>query len=242
MISNMDLIFRLLLATVLGGFIGFEREVNNRPAGFRTHILVTVGSCLIMVLSIYAFMGFGPEGRGGEPARLAAQVVSGIGFLGAGTIMREGTNVRGLTTAASIWISGGIGLAVGTGFYLGAVVTTAIALFSLSSLRILERRIAQMKRYSEVKIKGIGRPGFIGEIGTVFGRFHISIKNIVIENEFVQEDQDYQDYEYNIQLTFFIKIPAKLNRMELYCHLKQVQGIESVVWDNIQVIFNNKIL
>ncbi|AKL94149.1 MgtC/SapB transporter [Clostridium aceticum] len=239
MISDIDLIFRLVSAAILGGLIGLEREVNNRPAGFRTHILVTVGSCLIMVLSIYGFVGFGPEGRGGEPARLAAQVVSGIGFLGAGTIMREGTNVRGLTTAASIWISGGIGLAMGAGFYLGAAITTMIALFSLASLGVVEKRIARLKRYSELRIKGIGRPGFIGEIGTALGRFHISIKNIVIENDFVQEDHD---HEYNIHLTFYIRVPVKLNRMELYCYLKQIKGLESVIWDNIQVIFNNKIL
>ncbi|SNR97021.1 putative Mg2+ transporter-C (MgtC) family protein [Anaerovirgula multivorans] len=239
MITNTDLLLRLLLAGVLGGIIGFEREVNNRPAGFRTHILVTVGSCLIMILSIYGFIGFGPEGRGGEPARLAAQVVSGIGFLGAGTIMREGTNVKGLTTAASLWISGGIGLAVGAGFFIGALITTAIALFSLASLGLLEKRIGKLRRYSEVKIKGIGRPGFIGDIGTVFGRFHINIKNIIVENDFTQEEDE---YEYNMQITFFVKTPSKLNRLEVYNDLKRIEGIDSVVWDDIQVIHNNRII
>ncbi|SDK04919.1 MgtC/SapB family protein [Natronincola ferrireducens] len=239
MISNIDLIVRLFLAGILGGLIGFEREVNNRPAGFRTHILVTVGSCLIMILSIYGFIGFGLDGRGGEPARLAAQVISGIGFLGAGTIMREGTNVKGLTTAASIWISGGIGLAVGAGFYLGAFITTGIALFSLASLGLLEKRMVKLRRYSEVKVGGVGRPGFIGDIGTVFGRFHINIKNIVVENDLNQEDDE---YEYNIQITFLVRTPPKLNRGEVYQGLKNIQGIESVVWDGIQVIHNNKIL
>lgn len=239
MITNVDLLLRLLLAGVLGGMIGFEREVNNRPAGFRTHILVTVGSCLIMILSIYGFIGFGLEGRGGEPARLAAQVVSGIGFLGAGTIMREGTNVKGLTTAASLWISGGIGLAVGAGFFIGALITTAIALFSLASLGLLEKRIGKLRRYSEVKIKGIGRPGFIGDIGTVFGMFHINIKNIIVENDDTQDDDE---YEYSMQITFFIKIPSKLNRLEIYNHLKRIEGIDSVVWDDIQVIHNNRII
>lgn len=235
----MDLFLRLIIATALGGIIGFEREVNNRPAGFRTHILVTVGSCLIMILSIYGFIGYGPDGQGGEPARLAAQVVSGIGFLGAGTILREGTNIKGLTTAASLWISGGIGLAVGAGFYLGALMTTMIALFSLASLRILEKRIVKLRRYSEVKIKGIGRPGFIGDIGTVYGKFHINIKNIVLENDPSQEEDE---YEYNIQITFFIRTPPKLNRLALYNELKRVEGIESVIWDDVHVIHNNTIL
>lgn len=238
-ISNADIILRLLLAGALGGIIGFEREVNNRPAGFRTHILVTVGSCLIMILSIYGFVGFGPEGRGGEPARLAAQVVSGIGFLGAGTIMREGTNVKGLTTAASLWISGGIGLAVGTGFYIGALVTTAIALFSLASLGILERRMGKLRRYSEVKVKGIGRPGFIGDIGTVFGKFNINIKNIIVENDSLQDEDE---YEYNMQITFYVRIPPKLNHLDLYNHLKNIEGIDGVVWDDLQVIHNNRII
>lgn len=239
MITNGTIVIRLILATILGGIIGLEREVNNRPAGFRTHILVTVGSCLIMILSMYGFDGFGPEGRGGEPARLAAQVVSGIGFLGAGTIMREGTNVRGLTTAASLWISGGIGLAVGAGFYVGALVTSVIALFSLVSVRLFEKRMIKLRRYSVVKVDGIGRPGFIGDIGTVFGRFHINIKNIIVEND---ETQEVDGYEHNIRITFFVRVPSKMPRLELYNQLKRIDGIESVVWDDIEVIHNNRIL
>ncbi|MCC5910695.1 MAG: MgtC/SapB family protein [Clostridiaceae bacterium] len=239
MLSAFELVLRLLSATILGGIIGFEREVNNRPAGFRTHILVTLGSCLIMVLSIYGFAGYGPGGLGGDPARLAAQVVSGIGFLGAGTILREGTNVKGLTTAASLWLSGGIGLAVGAGFYLGAFLTTILALFSLASLGLLEKRMVKLRRYSEVKVKGIGRPGFIGDIGTVFGKYHVSIKNIVVENDLVQEEDE---YEYNIKITFYTRIPPKLKRIELFNDLKRIEGIESVLWDNIEVIHNNRIL
>ncbi len=162
MISGADIAIRLVVATILGGILGFEREISNRPAGLRTHILVTLGSCLIMVLSVYGFEGMGVDGAGGEPARLAAQVVSGIGFLGAGTILREGTNVRGLTTAASIWISGGIGLAAGLGFYFAAFVTTGLALFSLLILKTVETRMSKMKKYSEVRIRGLGRPGLVG--------------------------------------------------------------------------------
>ncbi|MEW6227795.1 MAG: MgtC/SapB family protein, partial [Bacillota bacterium] len=122
MISQTEIIFRLVLAMMFGGFIGLERESHKRPAGFRTHILVCVGSALVMMISQYAFVNFARTTEY-DPGRIAAQVVSGIGFLGAGTILREGPTIKGLTTAASLWVVAGIGLAVGTGFYLAGAVT-----------------------------------------------------------------------------------------------------------------------
>lgn len=106
------MIIRLLLAGLMGGIIGLERESHGRPAGLRTHIIVSLGSCLIMLVSIYGFEDAGNR----DPARLAAQVISGIGFLGAGTILREGATIIGLTTAASLWVVAGIGLAMGAVF------------------------------------------------------------------------------------------------------------------------------
>jgi len=235
-ITTTDLLIRLLMASLLGGLIGIEREVNNRPAGFRTHILVTLGSCLIMILSIYGFSGLGTDGRGGEPARLAAQVVSGIGFLGAGTIMREGTNVRGLTTAASIWVCGGIGLAIGTGFYEAAILTTLLAIGSLVSVQFVEKRFTKMRRYSEIKVFGVGRPGFVGEIGTVFGKYYIAIRNIQIDN--YNDDED--SYVGDIQITFLIKTPVKLDRFGIYNDLKDLKGITSVNWDGVEIIDNKE--
>ncbi len=110
MISQMEIITRLVLAAVIGGLIGIEREFKNRPAGLRTHVLVSLGSALIMLISIDGFTNI--VNQTGDPARLAAQVVSGIGFLGAGTIMRTENSINGLTTAASLWVAAGIGLAV----------------------------------------------------------------------------------------------------------------------------------
>ena len=116
---NWDMILRLLLATVLGGAVGIERGSGDRPAGFRTHILVCTGSALIMLVSMYGFDDTYVSGisnaNNRDSARIAAQVVSGIGFLGAGTIMHEGVTVRGLTTAASLWMVSAIGLAAGAG-------------------------------------------------------------------------------------------------------------------------------
>lgn len=123
---------RLLLAAVLGCWIGFEREQYNRPAGARTYALVCIGSALVMIISEYTYKIYGGIV---EPTRLGAQVVSGIGFLGAGTIMKEGFTVRGLTTAAGLWVMSCIGLAAGIGFYSGAVIATMLNYFILLILK-----------------------------------------------------------------------------------------------------------
>ena len=141
---NWDMILRLLLATVLGGAVGIERGSGDRPAGFRTHILVCTGSALIMLVSMYGFDDTYVSGisnaNNRDSARIAAQVVSGIGFLGAGTIMHEGVTVRGLTTAASLWMVSAIGLAAGAGMYVISIVATAIMLITLVSFRSWEKR------------------------------------------------------------------------------------------------------
>lgn len=144
MITHFETLFRLVLASVLSGVIGFEREAHGRAAGLRTHILVCVGSTLIMLTSLYIFdiyIGRAPL----DPTRIAANVVAGIGFLGAGTIIRSGSSVIGLTTAASIWAVAGIGLAVGCGYYSGAFLTTLIILATLLVLRKVEGVVAYKK-------------------------------------------------------------------------------------------------
>ena len=135
MITDIQVASRLFLAAVLGGVIGFERQKHNkRIAGLRTHILVTVGSALIMLVSIYIFEAYAGKANV-DPGRIAAGVVTGIGFLGAGTIIRSGENVQGLTTAASLWTVSGIGLAVGCGFYIAGFTASIITLATLYLLR-----------------------------------------------------------------------------------------------------------
>jgi putative Mg2+ transporter-C (MgtC) family protein len=129
------IIISLFLAAIFSGFIGYEREYHGHSAGLRTHILVGVGSALVMIISIYGF-GSGYPNR--DPARLAAQVVSGIGFIGAGTIIQTGTDIKGLTTATTLWLTMAIGLAAGAGRFLIALVTTIIALITLIILRRVE--------------------------------------------------------------------------------------------------------
>lgn len=129
-----DAVFKMALAVFFSGVIGYEREHSHRPAGFRTHILVAVGSALVMMTSGYVFREY--EGLGTfDPTRLGAQVISGIGFLGAGTILREGFSVKGLTTAASLWAVSCIGLAVGAGYYIGALVTTLVIYLTLNTFK-----------------------------------------------------------------------------------------------------------
>jgi putative Mg2+ transporter-C (MgtC) family protein len=145
MVSDQEVVFRLLLSVLFSGLIGLEREVYGRAAGLRTHILVCVGATLIMLTAIHLYEQF----RGlveVDPGRVAAQVVSGIGFLGAGTIIQFRGSVRGLTTAASLWAAAGMGLAIGSGFYMGAIATTAIVLAVLYILSRVERRVVGSKR------------------------------------------------------------------------------------------------
>jgi putative Mg2+ transporter-C (MgtC) family protein len=141
---EVELVLRLLGAAILGAVVGIEREVRDQPAGFRTHILVAVGSCLFTLISAYGFAGFLDEEQVTfDPTRIAAQIVTGIGFLGAGAILRSGMSVRGLTTAASLWVVAAVGLAVGAGAYVLASTATAVTLLALFVLRPLRSRLVR---------------------------------------------------------------------------------------------------
>jgi putative Mg2+ transporter-C (MgtC) family protein len=141
-------LLRLSLAAVLGGLIGVERELREREAGLRTHLLVSLGSALFTIVGAYGFHAFLESGQAvvrADPTRIAAQIVTGIGFLGAGAIIRQGLSVRGLTTAATLWVVAAVGLAAGAGYYSAAVITTAVVLVALWPLRLLAYRI--LRRY-----------------------------------------------------------------------------------------------
>jgi putative Mg2+ transporter-C (MgtC) family protein len=133
-----EVLLRLFVAAALGGAIGVERELRERQAGLRTHLVVSVGAALFTLVSAYGFGGF--DGKV-DPTRIAAQIVSGIGFLGAGAIIRQGLSVRGLTTAASLWLVAAIGMASGAGYWDGALIATLGALLTLGPLRVISFRI-----------------------------------------------------------------------------------------------------
>jgi len=140
-------LLRLVVAALLGGVIGLERELDEKAAGLRTHMLVSVGSALFTLVSAYGFREFLTHGKvvSFDPSRIAAQIVTGIGFLGAGVIFRQGFTIRGLTTAASLWLVAAVGLASGAGYWQGAVIATGVAVVSLRPLERVKERIVPQR-------------------------------------------------------------------------------------------------
>lgn len=146
-LSTAEITLRLVVAAALSGVIGLERELRERAAGLRTHMLVGVGSALFTLVSAYAWSDFifdRSQGTVFDPTRIAAQIVTGIGFLGAGAILRQGLSVRGLTTAAGLWVVAAIGMASGAGYWIPAVITTAIVLIGLGPFRWLEGALSRI--------------------------------------------------------------------------------------------------
>ena len=207
---------RLTVATLLGAIIGLEREQHGRPAGLRTHILVALGSCLIMLISVYGF----PGGADWDPARLAAQVVSGIGFLGAGTILRDGTSIRGLTTAASLWVVAGIGLAAGTGFYWAAAVTTFFAVLVLVFLDNVERKFFPAAT-ERIDAAFTDQPGVLAIFSQVFAANGISIRKIHMDID-----------EENKKVLISLQVKGhNINKEKILDELRLLPGLIHVKWN-----------
>ena len=141
---------RLVLAAIAGAVVGTERELRRQTAGLRTHILICVGACLLMILSIWLPATVASEK--GDPARIAAQVVSGIGFLGAGAFVKIGNDVKGMTTASSLWVIAAIGLTIGAGLWMPAMIALALAFFALSTLEPIERRLFPAERFKYIQV------------------------------------------------------------------------------------------
>ena len=179
MITDLIVLQRLLIITAIAGAIGYERERHGRAAGFRTHILVGIGSCLVMLTGLYLPQAVGGNPSAIDPTRMAAQVISGIGFLGAGTILRFRTSVRGLTTAASLWAVGGIGLAVGAGFLHGAMVTGLIVMVVMFTLSPLERAMRK-DWYQTLVIETIGTAHELAVIRKLLAKHDIEIRDLDI--------------------------------------------------------------
>lgn len=233
MISQGEVVIRLVFSAIIGGLIGTEREANNRPAGLRTHILVSVGSALIMLVSIDGFYNPKTGLPVGDPARLASQVVSGIGFLGAGTIMRTGNNIKGLTTAASLWVCAGIGLAIGSGYYLGGLLTAGIVLLTLMSLGFFEKRVFKTK-YRTLEVTSKNRPGLIGEIGTLLGKYDITIKDIsIVDSELENEEENTI-----MEMHFVVKIPNTFNSSNFFHEIYQINGVFKAIFDGKMISYN----
>lgn len=212
-----ELIVKLLLSVVLGGIVGYEREYKSRPAGLRTHILVCIGAALVQITAINYYRNSVIPGM--DPMRMGAQVISGIGFLGAGTILKEGANIRGLTTAASIWAVGCIGLAVGTGLYIEAAAATILIYISLKGFKRIEGRIAKNRKYMSLEILADNTPGMIGSIGSLLG-----MKDILIDNiEMSEVNGDKTVIYMGIKLKYII--PAE----NIVDEIAKIEGVHKVV-------------
>ena len=214
MIVEWEMAIRLLMSCILGGFIGYERESHHKTAGLRTHILVSIGSCLIMILSIKIYQsvqGF----TNADPTRLAAQVVSGIGFLGAGSIIKDGPTVKGLTTAASLWVVSGVGLAVGSGYYMGALMTTGLVLLTLTILSRIEKK--DHRQLITLVITTTDTPRKIGHIGSAFGKYGINIKDVRID-----ERKD------SLDITFMVYVSKNVKVNDVTMDILNIDGITSV--------------
>lgn len=181
-IDDFTMVLRLVISVLLGGIIGVERQHRGKIAGLRTHILVSLGSCLVAILSVNLYAAV--QGlTNADPARLAAQVVSGIGFLGAGAIMKEGSTIKGLTTAASLWVVASVGLAIGAGMLVGAVATTILVVVALEIVPKLQKYFTcNLPTSVCLVIKSAEYPGQIGRIGSCLGALGVSIIQIHIED------------------------------------------------------------
>jgi putative Mg2+ transporter-C (MgtC) family protein len=212
-----EALLRLALAGVLGGAIGLERELREREAGLRTHLLVSVGAALFTIAGAYGF-----DSVRTDPTRVAAQIVTGIGFLGAGAIIRQGFSVRGLTTAATLWVVAAVGLACGAGYYSAAGITTAVVLVALWPLRIAAYRILRRFRAEDgrmlVELPAGAPPGaVIDEIERLGARI------TALE---VSQEGDRRRLELDLAL------PRTLSAPQLVAQLADVSNVADVRWSD----------
>jgi putative Mg2+ transporter-C (MgtC) family protein len=183
MIPDIEIVIRLGIAALLGMLVGFERERQNQPAGLRTHTILAIGSCLAMTISINMAFQFMPQINDSDPARLAAQVVSGIGFLGAGAILRYGTNVKGLTTATSLWTIAIVGLAVGAGHYFAGLATTGMLLIILVLLNVLEKKLIKVYETITLSVTAQNNPDLVEELLALFKKMKKKILSVSVDSD-----------------------------------------------------------
>ncbi len=214
MINQTDILLRILIATALGAVIGIERERQNQPAGWRTHIVLVVGATLAMVLSINLSTQFQPLAPNGDPARLAAQVISGIGFLGAGAILRYGPNVKGLTTAASLWTMAVVGLAVGAGYYLPAAAATGLLLLVLEVLDIAEKKIFGPDMAVTVELHLQDRPNVLKDINKIWKKHKLNAKIISIRKNIKNKRLEVEISFRSRKTDLYDLLTAEMNELE----------------------------
>lgn len=214
-----EVVIRLLLAILIGGLIGYEREFKNRPAGFRTHILVCIGACVISMIQLYdvqetvKLILAQPQLASALKAdigRIGAQVVSGVGFLGAGTIIHEKGSIKGLTTAASLWVVACIGLAIGLGYYYLSILAAIAVVISLVTLKKFESRFLEKASIIKIQIEYLDKKEMVKKVDSYFEDKNVKIKNI----EFLLEEELEGEFAYMKSL-YTILVPRYVRREEL---------------------------
>jgi len=222
MVSEVEIILRFVLASVLGGLIGLEREVHGREAGIRTYLLVSLGSALIMVVSEFLSVKYQGRPSGeiirGDPGRIAAQAITGIGFLGAGVILRYKDSIRGLTTAACMWVVCAIGLCVGSGYYLFSLAASAIALISLLGLKAWEKKIRK-DWYQEMVVISEDIEGQIDRVQAIIDKYESKVTKLGIKRNFREKE---------ITLAFHLQFRAIQPAQDMYREVFGLQGIKEV--------------
>ena len=222
-LATWEILVRLGAAAALGGAIGIERELREREAGFRTHLLVSVGAALFTLVSAYAWTDFQFSQASGvtfDPTRIAAQIVTGIGFIGAGAIIRHGLTVRGVTTAATLWMVAAIGMACGAGFFWAAGIATAISLVSLGPLRVVARRMRDRPHSRRLGVEleedAPAAPvlAALEELGVGITSFSVGVR------------------DGGRRLSCVVELPAEETAEELVRRLGGIDGVSGVEWNN----------
>ena len=213
---------KIILAVIAGGIIGLEREKHGRPAGLRTHLLVAAGSCLMMIVSEAFFLKYGDLPGSGvvrlDPGRAAAQIITGIGFLGAGVIIKEGFIVRGLTTAACLWMVSGIGMAFGMGLISAGIIGTLVALFSLIALKKLEP-IIKKDRYLHIHVTACAEPDIYPQLESIFSANDLRLSN---------RESDWNINENKVAYRFVLTRHKKRIGQDLSRLIGGIEGVQKV--------------
>ncbi len=212
-------LIRILFSFVAGALIGLEREMNNQPAGLRTHILISIGSTLVMLISIFIPQVYESPG---DPGRIAAQVVSGIGFLGAGAILKFGADIKGLTTAASIWAMAAVGLAIGAGMYSISLISVVVIFFALTAMNLFEKKIFKDRTLRKIEIVVKKRHSDLQLIAGILKKNDIRINSTGFDRN-VNEATD--------KFIFIVAVTRDLDVKQLADDIEQQEGMVSVMVD-----------
>lgn len=215
---------RIVFSFLMGSLIGVERETHDQPAGLRTHILISIGATIVMLISIFIPQTF-TNFQNGDPGRIAAQVVSGIGFLGAGAILKFGADVKGLTTAASIWAMAALGLAIGAGMYIVGLIGVVVILFALTIMNLFEKRLFKERTVRKIELFVKKEHSDIRKFEKMFKSQDIRIISTGFERKLS---------EINDKIVFLVGVTTKINIQELCDALEEQKGIVSIKVDILE--------